>query len=272
MLFGVTAFPLYAYGRDDAVPPRPRLTCALAALALVSAGLELMAMAANMGDSLGSALDPQVLSAAVADTTFGRVWLGRIFLAIALLTLTLRARPGRDRAILTLSGLSLASIALTGHSALPGGGLGGLHRLADAVHLIAAGWWIGGLLALALSAQTLGSKATRVLKRFSRLGYVAVAAIVLSGLVKSLILIAPLDRLVTTAYGWTLLIKLAVFAGMGALALCNRVWITPRLAQGDRPTVWLRRLKTQVILEFALGIVLLAVVGALGAMSPPISE
>jgi putative copper resistance protein D len=155
---------------------------------------------------------------------------------------------------------------------LPGGSLGLLHRLADAVHLLAAGWWIGGLLALALSARMLGPRAASVLGRFSRVGYVAVAALVLSGLFKSAILVAPLGRLTTTAYGWTLLLKLAVFAGMGALALSNRFWIAPRLAQGGAPNVWLGRLKTQVLIEFALGVVLLAVVGALGAMAPPISQ
>ena len=69
----------------------------------------------------------------------------------------------------------------------------------------------------------------------------------------------------------TLLLKIGLFAGMGALALANRFWITPGLKRGGDPAIWLPRLRRQVMAEFALGIGVLAVVGALGAMSPPVS-
>lgn len=229
-------------------------------------------MAAGMGGSLSSAVDPQVLATAVSDTQFGRVWVARIVLAIVVLAVLVRPRPPRDRLLLILSALLLASIALTGHSALPGGVPGLLHQLADAVHLIAAGWWIGGLLALALVSRRLGPEAAEVLHRFSGVGYGAVAAIVATGLFKSAILVATLTGADSTAYGWTLLLKVALFAGMGLLALSNRFWITPGLHKDGDAAVWLGRLRLQVGLEFTLGLGVLAVVGALGAMSPPISS
>ena len=227
-------------------------------------------MAAGMGGGLATAF--QTLGPAVSDTEFGRVWMGRIVLGLVLLGLMIRPRPPRDRPLLVVSGLYLASIALTGHSALPGGAPGVFHRLADAVHLIAAGWWIGGLLALVLACQRLGPAAAAVLHRFSGVGYGAVAAIVLTGLFKSLILVATLQGADSTAYGFTLLFKLALFAGMGLLALSNRFWITPGLNHGGDPVVWLKRLQWQVSAEFALGLGVMAVVGALGALSPPISS
>jgi putative copper export protein len=58
---------------------------------------------------------------------------------------------------------------------------------------------------------------------------------------------------------------------MGLLALSNRFWITPGLDRGGDRGPWLKRLQLQVSAEFALGLGVLAVVGALGAMSPPIS-
>jgi putative copper resistance protein D len=229
----------------------------------------LLMMAAGMGGGLGTAL--QTLGPAVSDTQFGRVWMARIVLGLALLALLIRPRPPRDRTLLIVSGLFLASVALTGHSALPGGAPGVFHRLADVVHLIAAGWWIGGLLALVLVSRQLGSEAAHVLQRFSGVGYGAVAAIVLSGLFKSVILVATLQGADATAYGWTLVLKLALVVGMGLLALSNRFWITPALKRGGGQALWLGRLHWQVSVEFAVGLLVLAVAGILGAMSPPIS-
>jgi putative copper resistance protein D len=174
--------------------------------------------------------------------------------------------------LLILSGLLLASVALTGHSALPGGVPGMLHQVADAIHLIAAGWWVGGLLALVLTARRLGPDAAEVLHRFSGVGYGAVAAIVATGLFKSLFLVATLQGADSTAYGLTLLLKVALFALMGLLALSNRFWITPGLRRDGSSALWLKRLQGSVTAEFALGLAVLAVVGALGAMSPPISN
>jgi putative copper export protein len=67
------------------------------------------------------------------------------------------------------------------------------------------------------------------------------------------------------------MVKLMLFAGMGALALSNRLWITPALGRDTaRVGVWLNRLRGQVALELALGVLVLAAVGLLGAMEPPV--
>jgi len=241
-------------------------------LALASAWAVLAMMTAGMAGSLGGAFDISFLATAVSDTQFGRVWIVRILLAIMILGVIVKPRPARDQSLLVLSGVLLASVALTGHSALPGGATGILHQLADAVHLLAAGWWVGGLLALVLTARALGPAAHDVLYRFSGVGYGAVAAIVLTGLFKSAILVASLSGVDSTAYGWTLLLKLALVALMVLLALSNNFWITRKLKGGADQTRWLGRLQHSVTLEFALGLGVLAVVGALGAMSPPISQ
>jgi putative copper resistance protein D len=241
-------------------------------LALVSGWAVLMMMTAGMAGDLGGAFDVTFLTTAVSDTQFGRVWIVRILLAIVILGVIVKPRPARDRSLLVLSGVLLASVALTGHSALPGGVPGILHQLADAAHLIAAGWWIGGLLALVLTARALGPAAHDVLHRFSGVGYGAVAAIVLTGLFKSAILVSTLQGADSTAYGWTLLFKVVLVALMSLLALSNNFWITRRLKGGADQALWLGRLQHSVTLEFLLGLGVLAVVGALGAMSPPISN
>ena len=269
ILFGLAAFPFYAVGPGEAAPRFDKALKWAAVLALVTGWAELAAMAANMGGSPASAFDVQVLSAVTSDTRYGRVWTGRLLLAIGLLALRVRPRPARDPVLLALSALLLASVALTGHSVMPGGVAGMLHMAADAVHLLAAGWWIGGLLALMLLARTLGDRAAATLERFSGVGYGAVAAIVLTGLFKSAILIATVSSSVSTAYGWVLLAKVGLAAAMGLLALSNHFWITPALARGAPQGLWLGRLHRQVAAEFALGVAVLAVAGVLGAMQPP---
>jgi putative copper resistance protein D len=266
------AFPFYAWERDHAAPPSFRKALRWSGvLTLVSAWAVLVMMTAGMGGGLASAADLSLLMAAVSDTQFGRVWMVRILLAVAVLALIVKPRPARDWPMLALSGLLLVSVALTGHSALPGGVPGLLHQGADAVHLLAAGWWVGGLLALALTARALGGEAHHVLERFSGVGYGAVAAIVLTGLFKSLLLVQTLSGVDATAYGLTLLLKVALAAAMGLLALSNNR-ISRRLKAGADQALWLGRLQHSVTLEFALGMAVLAVVGALGALSPPISQ
>lgn len=269
LLFGLAAFPFYAIDEQQAPPRLARWLDAGAVLALVTGVLELLAIAANMGGGLGSAFDPQVLSAAVTDTDIGRVWVARLALAALVVLVRVFRRPAKDVVLLGLSGLLLASVALTGHSAMPGGVLGAAHQAADAVHLLAAGWWIGGLLALALSIGAMGDQASGVLQRFSGIGYWAVAAIVGTGVFKSWVLIATPAALASTAYGQVLLAKVALFLCMGVLALSNRVWITPALVRGGDQQRWLVRLRVQVAVELAIGLAVLAVVGALGAMQPP---
>ena len=274
ILFGLAAFPFYAVGPDEDAPRFDRAVRWSAVLALLTAWIVLLAMTANIGGSAASAFDPGVLSAVAGDTRFGQVWVARILLAVVVLGACVKrkARPGRDKPLLVLSGLLLASVALTGHSALPGGVPGILHTLADIVHLIAAGWWVGGLLALVLLARSLGDRALPTLERFSGVGYGMVAAIILTGLFKSALLVASIPASVSTAYGWVLLAKIGLAAAMGLLALSNRFWITPALKRAGPQPLWLGRLHWQVSVEFAVGLAVLAAAGVLGAMSPPISN
>lgn len=270
LLFGLAAYPFYVPRGEFGRPLRLAVKgCAFAGL--LTGALELLAMAGNMGAGWSSAIDPSILFSAVTDTGYGRVWAARLVLALLTTGAALTSRSGRSVTLLVASAILLASVALTGHSAMPGGPIGVVHQVADAMHLLAAGWWIGGLLALVLMARRFGTGAPAVLARFSRIGYVAVALLILSGVLKAVLLIGRPGALFTTAYGQVLILKLALFAGMGVLALSNRFQLTPALASGAEPNTSVRRLRAQVTLEFCLSLMILAAVGALGAMEPPVS-
>jgi putative copper resistance protein D len=276
LLFGLLAFPVYAPVPGDAGTPPVRAIRALALLSLLTAVLALGSAMANMTGDAAILADPAGLLDILRTTGFGQTWGLRLILGLAIAALALRARPA-DRLLTALSALFLISIAYSGHSRMQSGALGWAHVFADALHLTAAGAWLGGLLALVLLVPRLirlgrEGAAAGVLHQFSGMGYFAVAALIATGLFKSWLLVVNLQGLVTTPYGRTLMVKLVLFAGMGALALTNRFWITPALAAKPAdPGLWLARLKRQAALELLLGVLVLAAVGLMGALEPPVS-
>jgi uncharacterized membrane protein len=102
------------------------------------------------------------------------------------------------------------------------------------------------------------------LQRFSILGMICVGVLLASGIANSWYEVGTLDNLFTTTYGQLVLVKIALFAGMVALASINRFYLTPRLATSGA----VRRLRQTSLAETALGLAAIAVVGFLGAMAP----
>ena len=93
----------------------------------------------------------------------------------------------------------------------------------------------------------------------------SVTALLLSGVANAWYQVRGLDALFTTEYGRLLLAKLAIFAAMLALAAVNRWRLSPRVA-ADRAA--LRSLARNAMLETALGIAVIAIVGVLGITIP----
>jgi mono/diheme cytochrome c family protein/uncharacterized membrane protein len=175
------------------------------------------------------------------------------------------------------------SLAWTGHAvATPGT----VHLAADAIHLLAAGLWLGGLIALAAFFAVTGSKADGAwlaivaegTRRFSLLGMMAVGALLVTGIINSWFLVGTIPALVGTDYGHLLLAKVALFAAMFVLAAINRGQLTPRIAGSDAgrraggALSALRALRRNALLEAGLGAVVLFIVSALGAVPPGLHD
>ena len=113
-------------------------------------------------------------------------------------------------------------------------------------------------------------------RRFSSMGYVAVATLVVSGLVNSWFLVGSVTSLLSTLYGQILLGKLAVFAAMLALASGNRFWLVSRMIEAREnsgpPAIWLGRLRYHVLGEQFLGLMVLLAVSVLGTMQPAVGQ
>ena len=234
------------------------------------------------GLSLGDAFSADGLGTVLGETQFGQASVVRLLCSVVLAICLVFDRVALLRwgALATAFGL-VAGLAWTGHAGSTPDPLGELHLAADILHLGAASAWIGGLVllvALLITGRRQRAPAWRVyqldgIRRFSILGMVSVAALMLSGLFTAWLLVGSWRGLVVTDYGRLLLVKLVLFAVMLAFAAANRLWWTPRLAsvaQGEAGLTVVRRLTRNAMIELALGFMVFAIVGALGLQHPAI--
>ena len=221
--FGLALFPFYALRGEGAPGVRShRLQAAAAAVALLAAIAWLgLAVVAFGGRDLASFLG--TLGTVLFATSLGPAWLLRLAAALALLLVAaLRPRP---LPLLALAAVVLGTEAGIGHGATHGW----TYQLAQVVHLLAAGAWLGGLLALAtLLHGAPGALAedhvAAVLLRFSTVGIVSVIAIAATGALSAWLM---LERAANPfgAYG-----RLVMVQGRPLLRRC--CWRPPTTASG----------------------------------------
>ena len=224
-----------------------------------------------MGGGWVNAVDPDVVFSVLSDTALGHIWLARILLALGLLALAVWRRPTPRLLAAILSGLFLASLGLVGNASMREGALGVLERANQALHLTAAGFWLGALAPLLLSLRrlrdaNLRSDAAVALRRFSGLGHFAVAAVLITGLVNTGMILGRLPASLSSPYQATLAVKIAVVAAMVLLALYNRYRLVPRLA--NSPGCTLSTLSHNTMVEMLLGAAVLALVSAFATFEP----
>jgi len=284
VLLGTPLFLLYGFGRGhgaaDPVGARRMLVAAALAVALLSlAGL--VAQTAVMAGSLDEALKPASLGFMIEGTALGKAYVARGAAALIALALLLLVPFGRALwAVTALGGLvAVASFAWTGHGASTEGPAGPIHLGADIVHAVAAALWLGALVAFALLLARPRDLPPihRALHDFAGVGTFAVSLLVVTGLINSGFLVGPdrLGALFTSLYGQLLLLKLALFAAMVAVAARNRYRLTPAfgtaLETGGDAAPSIAQLRGSVLLETVLGAAVLLVVALMGTLPPPAS-
>jgi putative copper resistance protein D len=255
-----------------------RIVWASLTVAVLSGAVWLLLLAADIyGAPIREVWSNGGIWTVATDTRFGQVWAARLAAAVLLAGSMRMWRVTVERGSWgVLSAIFavgfLIGPAWTGHAGATPGGTGQFPLAADAVHLLAAGAWLGSLppLAMLLAAgwrqrEPSWTAVTVVaVRRFSLLGLASVGALLISGIVNSWYEVGSLDHLVTTPYGQLVLVKLGLFAAMVAIAAVNRLYLTPRLAMAGA----VRRLQRNSVAETALGFAAIVVVGFLGAMAP----
>ncbi|MEA2997429.1 MAG: copper resistance protein [Alphaproteobacteria bacterium] len=285
LLFGAPLFRLAVAPRGFELAGRAaRWTEPLAAAAALLSGLGWFAgVAAEMAGSWSEALTPDILAAVTQDTRFGRLWVVRLTLIVAILVIQAAAKPsrGRDIALLLLTAAMTASLVGVGHGMAGSGRLAAIHMVADMAHLLCAATWIGGLFFLGLAVQqTVRRRAgtpadapaeldalRRVLRRFSHIGYGAVALLVGSGCINALILVPQPGKLIGTYYGRVLLVKIALALVMVAVAVVNRLLLTPPVMTSRSPA-GVETLRRSIVVEQGIGFLVLGTVALLGTIHP----
>jgi putative copper resistance protein D len=257
------------------------------ALAAISGAAWLVLTAAAMSEQPAAQIfGDGVLWTVLSQTTFGRAWLVRFVLACALaatLPALLSPRnhkiPWLEAAAVVLAAAFAGALAWSGHAA---GGLGDeavVHPAADVLHLIAAAAWVGALLPLIVLFAAAGADdgslpmARTATVRFSILGIVSVGTLLVTGIVNTYYLAGSVPALLHTDYGRLLLIKIALFLAMVAIAAVNRFRLTPQLLQDASIAASrdaLRQLRRNAAIETLAGAIIIAIVAALGTMPPGI--
>jgi copper resistance protein D len=274
-LLPLAGLPLYLLSAGREIAQHRALRVSLALLAVIAAAASvwwvLASVAAMAGQPLGS-LDREILGAILAATPLGTVIGVRLAALLAFIVAALAPMGHFRLPLLALCGsAALATCALAGHAGATESVPGLFHRLADVIHLLAAAMWLGGLAMLLASALRRNSEPNafaRELTRFARTGTLIVAALILTGVVNSLVILGwPLPpALWSSLWGTVLTAKLALFGAMLALAALNRWRLTPALVA--RRAGASKHLRRSLMLETGLILAILALVSALGLLDP----
>jgi putative copper resistance protein D len=273
LTFGMSAY-LWAYAPERlrlALSPAIRRLALIASLvALITAVAWLALESAAMADDWSAAVDLGQIGAVLTDTAFGHAWALHLVLAAALVAAVAVGSRDRWAATSLASAALLASLGLVGHAAMQTGAEGVLHRANHAVHLMAAGAWIGGLVPFAMCVRAyerddLRKDAVRAMAGFSFWGQFVVAVIVLTGVVNIALTSHHPPLPPTTPYHALLTAKLIIVAIMILLALFNRFVLAPRLKASANALTTLRATSA---VEVALGCVVIALVSLFALLDP----
>lgn len=307
-LFGGFAFrsliliPALRDSHDGTIQADARTTSESRALVLlwvsiiVLAITSLAALAQQASALFGGALSP-ALWLRVLRTGYGASWILQVTsiaiigIILFLLTRQLKKTPLNEHATFWWLGLAASATLLiapswTGHAAASARDF----RLAvftDWLHLIAGGFWVGGLFHLALTLRVaLASvpepeRATVVyqfISRFTRIATPSVGLLALAGLYNTWAHIPGFKAFWITPYGKTLTLKLVLVAVMLLLGALNNFYFGKRAKSlvearntklnGSSASRFERSFRRSVALEAALGVLVLLVTATLVFLTP----
>ena len=202
--------------------------------------------------------------------------------------LLLQAGEG-TAASLRLAGLVLAACALSLNRrlqipALAGaviaassfGWVGHVHALQphwpaalfSCLHLIGVAFWVGALLPLLYSTRESALEVGALAKRFGTLAVAAVAVLVVAGLCMLWMLSYGQPEFWSSGYGAMIAVKLLLVSLLLGAAALNKLWLTPRLMNGEAGAVVVLRRSIQFELLTAL-IILIVTAGFTSLTGPP---
>jgi len=264
-----------------------RIIWAALAVAIISGAAWLVFLAGEIGDvPVADAVSQGLVWTVLTQTQFGDDWTLRLEMALLLAALLLlpAINPGfasaTDMICAMLAAGLAGSLAWAGHATATEGIDGTVHLTGDALHLVAAGAWLGALWPLAIllgSARrtcdplsiAIAHQATR---RFSVLGMISVAVILVTGVINTYEILGTLAFSIGTDYNRLLLAKIGLFIAMLCIAAVNRQRLTPRLSSESGRLRAVRQLERNSLIETGLGLLILVIVAVLGRIPPHVHD
>ncbi|MFE1012467.1 copper resistance CopC/CopD family protein [Streptomyces sp. NPDC058794] len=246
VLVGGAAFVLACWPRGSGVRPVQRLVVS-GWLALTAATLVLLLLRGSYTSSgkFGDVFDLTLLGE-VLQTKSGAALVSRLLLLaaaalfIAVLFGAYDKREGEEKRDLSF-GLAIggtavaaglaATWAMSEHASV--GLQAGIAMPVDVVHLLAVAAWLGGLTALLVSLYRASAETpvpTLAVRRFSRVAFGSVVALVATGTYQSWRQLGSWTAFTDTRYGQLLLAKIGLVAVLVGVAYLSRRW-TARLAE-----------------------------------------
>ena len=226
------------------------------------------------GQSLGVITDSSAWSS-MLESRVGVAWAVRAVVILACgvaLTLTVSRRASVWWRALLGAGLLAVGVA----SAFGGHGATGRWQIigivATVAHLGGMAVWLGGLVAVLVSFADIDDSSVR---RFSKVAFVSIVVVALSGVVQALRQLGSLNALTNTSYGTLLIWKVIAVAMLIAIAAVSRQ-ATHGKALGritaDSVTIDRARLVRVVVIEAVLAVVILGVTSLLIAANPTVAN
>jgi copper transport protein len=195
------------------------------------------------------------------------VRLGVLVAALFLLRPIVRGKGwGADRVLLAVLGaIAVGTWSVSGH---PSASKVPMVTVASVmVHIASMSIWLGGLgmLIVFLLPRATPSELRAIVPVWSRWAAYAVSALLITGLAQAIILVGTFDALVSNAYGWLLLVKVALVLVVLGIAGLSRRLVPAIVERAKGATVRLRGL---VIAEAVAGVVILGLTSVLVQTSP----
>lgn len=220
------------------------------------------------------ALDPSAIADLLGGTAWSLGWwLQAVGTAMAMCGFLLARRRAPGGWWLAAAGVvPLAfSPAFSGHAAAVTG-LVPLAVLADGLHVLGAGGWLGSLLVVAvaglpaaLGRNRRGEAVASLINAFSPTALFFAGMVVATGIFSAWLHLGTVPALWTSGYGRTLLLKVGVLCLLFGTGAYNWLRVKPALGEGNAAG----RLRRSAAFELAVAVVVLAVTAVLVATPPP---
>lgn len=248
-----------------------RLARGSATCALLAGAAWLTTASAVIAGTRGIAMTLHALPVVALQTQFGQWVLLRLGLLIAVMVLPSAGRLPRAGAIV-LAGAAVAVQPLIGHAGAIGGSLGNELIASEALHLFAAGAWLGGLLPLFIAVRILPVEAAAsACRSFTPIGLSAVVVLAGTAVVQIAEFIGGVPGLFGTVYGRIALVKVGLFLVLLLLAAVNRFVLTEGIA-GAAPVAARRHMRRSIAAEAVLGSLVIITAAFLASNTPGVHQ